>query len=674
MSSPVRLRRALAVAISAAALTRCGPPPEPQPAPLASASAITPASKATGAAPPVSSSGLDKTSGDRAPVVLITDPTVLAALEARGLDLGRLIDGVNGETTHDLATRPGYGALAAAIDAELNDLRSRDSHAGVGVGDKPHRLFDARMLRAKEARFVLIGVANRIDRRAVGKRGCGEVRFIYRLAYSMKVQDLEIASKLPATLIVSFWQEPPAGDAGADGCRSVARRWLAPTAMPSPAPKGEATPGLVGWLTATGGPLSAEHVERDRLRSVALNVQTMRWPSTIRPDMAGHAEYLLRSFEPGAAGTLVPARLENTPDLDRIQRDRKLRADLLGWIRDPENLARIDGGLAVLPERFLATRSVSVSPRGLARRQNRPFRALFKPGDLAGLTLDSMPHARSPAAVLRRLDELTCAGCHQSRSVAGFHLLGDDAASPSRANALAIAVSPHLAADLPRRRRFVAALAEGKSADDAAPISERTEEAGGYGAHCGLGDPGFVGWTCQNGLRCTEDDSATDDRDVGVCLPEGPGGPGDPCEIGQVTPDQDGRRDRLGAVSRRACAAGSVCEKNTVGFPGGMCSSGCGSLPSGAACGAIPILGGFNDCLARKIPFEACIAANTRPAGVRACSEAAPCRDDYVCARAGQGGGGSPPRGVCMPPYFLFQLRVDGHPSPGAALSPARTR
>jgi len=195
--------------------------------------------------------------------------------------------------------------------------------------------------------------------------------------------------------------------------------------------------------------------------------------------------------------------------------------------------------------------------------------------------------------------------------------------------------------------------------------AQRTEEAGLYGAHCGLGDPGLARWTCENGLRCTEDDAATDDRDVGVCLPEGPGGPGDPCEIGQVTPDQDGRRDRVGGVTKRACAEASVCEKNRVGFPGGMCSSSCGVLGKSEACGAIPILGGFNDCLARKVPFETCIAENTRPAGVRACSEAAPCRDDYVCARAGKATRDQPARGVCMPPYFLFQLRVGGHPPPG---------
>jgi hypothetical protein len=60
------------------------------------------------------------------------------------------------------------------------------------------------------------------------------------------------------------------------------------------------------------------------------------------------------------------------------------------------------------------------------------------------------------------------------------------------------------------------------------------------------------------------------------------------------------------------------------------------------------------------VSFERCIGDNTRAGALRACGFHTPCRDDYVCARIAKGdehGGG-----VCMPPYFLFQLRVDGHP------------
>src|SRR5690606_2167971 len=72
-------------------------------------------------------------------------------------------------------------------------------------------------------------------------------------------------------------------------------------------------------------------------------------------------------------------------------------------------------------------------------------------------------------------------------------------------------------------------------------------------------------------------------------------------------------------------------------------------------CGAIAVLDPFNACLARNEPFSHCLTTHVRPAGLRRCSASSPCRDDYLCA--GEEGGG-----VCVPPYFLFQMRVDGHP------------
>jgi hypothetical protein len=39
------------------------------------------------------------------------------------------------------------------------------------------------------------------------------------------------------------------------------------------------------------------------------------------------------------------------------------------------------------------------------------------------------------------------------------------------------------------------------------------------------------------------------------------------------------------------------------------------------------------------------------------CSAERPCRDDYECARVP---GAEPGTGACVPPYFVFQLRLDG--------------
>jgi hypothetical protein len=50
---------------------------------------------------------------------------------------------------------------------------------------------------------------------------------------------------------------------------------------------------------------------------------------------------------------------------------------------------------------------------------------------------------------------------------------------------------------------------------------------------------------------------------------------------------------------------------------------------------------------------------HTRPGQLRQCSARHACRDDYICS---QNEGHPPGSGVCIPPYFLFQMRVDGHP------------
>ena len=111
-----------------------------------------------------------------------------------------------------------------------------------------------------------------------------------------------------------------------------------------------------------------------------------------------------------------------------------------------------------------------------------------------------------------------------------------------------------------------------------------------------------------------------------------------------------------GRTGARACADGQVCEATSVGFPGGMCAAACGAGGPEATCGSIALLTPFNNCIARGEPFEACVRANVRPADLRRCDFTHPCRDDYVCARAGKD------LGTCIPPYFLFQMRVDGHP------------
>jgi len=202
-------------------------------------------------------------------------------------------------------------------------------------------------------------------------------------------------------------------------------------------------------------------------------------------------------------------------------------------------------------------------------------------------------------------------------------------------------------------RTLVRAVLAGRSAPDfSQPYPERGAYAG-YGAHCGLGsDPTFAAWKCDAGLVCQPYDAPAGDG-VGQCLSSEPRAAGDPCESGPL----DAKRDRVARVERKACAANAACNTNAVGFPGGMCTETCSSLSASSVCGSIAILDPFNACVARGEPFFDCLANNVRPAGFRACNADTPCRDDYICTKAANG-----TRGTCIPPYFLFQLRVDGHP------------
>lgn len=574
------------------------------------------------------------------PVLVVSDPAALGALERGGMSFGELVAGGSGTSTKDFTGSRAYRVLFDAVAADLAADRRADSSAGVGMRFA-HRQFDLRWLDSEKTRFDLIAVVNRVDRRPFAPEHCGEVRFVYRLAYRVGTPMGSVDSRLPMTVNVVYFVPAGAGRS----CIEAASRWMAP--------KFENPETEAAWLASERGPLCAACRAAWTPKSVELNFQSIRWPSTVRPDMAGHAEYVLRVFKRlGNEPFLAPGPLENTVDDGRIERDRRLRKDLVEWLHAPEALAAVDAGTAVVPERFLATRAVSVTPHGLARRANRPFRAVMEPAEFHDVDLSAYETIRTPAALVRRLDALSCPGCHQSRSIAGFHVLGVEPEA-DRVDAVQVPMSPHFHAELERRRTYVAAVAHGEVPDERRPSAERGANESGIGAHCGLGDPGFARWTCASGLRC----EGVSDDEVGECIRAEAPSVGDPCEHGPVSASENPKRDRVRLEAKVGCAGDRVCEANSVGFPGGMCAGSCEALPEGARCGGIPLLTEFNVCLARGTSFERCIADNTRPGALRSCGFHEPCRDDYVCARSGRDDSG-----VCMPPYFLFQLRVDGHP------------
>jgi len=566
--------------------------------------------------------------GAAAPAELYVDePQRLQEIERSGFTFGDLVvgPGMSGADNAALYQVAAYRSIVESLAKDLRQLQYGDPRLGLTI-KAPHRLFDAAWLRSPSARFELVGVINRMDRAVFDPGTCGEDRFIYRLAYRKSEASGSIYSRLPMTVNVVFLLP-------GEACGALARQWLA------------------GADLKALGVLNAEH-----LKSVEVNLQAVRWPATARPDMGGHAEYFLRVFR-REGGLYVPSPLENTPDVQKLAA-ASAKQRLLAWLREPTNFKAVDDGIARLPDEILARKATSVALNGTHRLANMPFAEIFREADLADMPYASGRTIRSPQGLLLRLNDLSCTGCHQGRTVAGFHFLGTDRAETEAGNATAVGTSPHFIDDQPRRLAYVTALAMNARTTDARAPSLRSEhDQGAFGAHCGLGDPSFASWTCASGLHCTAVTADDTVSRTGLCLPDVPIA-GSACQSARILHDRDPHRDRLVGRSDAGCGTAAVCESTSVGFPGGMCSRGCADLRPGEACGSIAILQGFNDCLAARKPFSACLRDNARPAALKACSETEACRDDYICART-EGG-----QGACIPPYFLFQLRVDGHPSP----------
>jgi hypothetical protein len=430
-------------------------------------------------------------------------------------------------------------------------------------------------------------------------------------------------------------------------CREVARRWLAL----------ERAGDLAAAILGDGGPLH----ERPEPMRFEVNFQSGRWPAGVRPSLGGHAEYVLRVFTLNG-GEVQIGTLENTPT-------QKLRpaqsTELRAWL--VEHAREIDSGYAILPERFLAERSVSVQPRGFVRFANRPFtQAVINARAFASVDFSSLRQVSTPEGMLRRLDQMACKGCHSTRSVAGFHILGEDREGTSPYNSIAVGISPHLRHELPWRRRYLDATANG----DPTPsrlFAERGDAPGGIGDACGLGDPTFASWTCAAGLVCK--DRYHDG--VGACAPEGGNEAGDATESGTMSIDRRGLNDAMQNVRVEEClpidGVAAQMARSSDGFPGGLCYAPCerlGTVVEDRICASIPIgqgteFGGFTECLAEhQRSFDVCLADDSHPVWLRRCDFDTPCRDDYLCVAVPNGPSG---QGACLPPYFLFQVRVDGH-------------
>lgn len=236
----------------------------------------------------------------------------------------------------------------------------------------------------------------------------------------------------------------------------------------------------------------------------------------------------------------------------------------------------------------------------------------------------------------------------------------------------------------------------------------------GWGANCATdrkGDASFRDWGCAPGLVCKTLHHSEAEAGLGICLSKASNLSelkiGDPFIFGTFKAERvsDGLNPNVFRFRDRYCPTEDVINRHHLGDGQDLTTDGClptpgdpdneskrkyvrgegayqfggffgglrkrrvkdcsASAAAGTACTSEAGLA-FTECVMqlddRKTSFVPCLTLplTTARALVRSCNIDRPCRDDYVClatsATAKTG------LGACLPPYFLFQFRIDGHP------------
>lgn len=469
----------------------------------------------------------------------------------------------------ELFALPAMLPVRQALDRDIDiytdrhrvDLASQPRDAE----DRTHlQLFDRDLLYSAQTRFVLAGIVNRMDRAFVSPETCGEIRLIYRLVRIEPRADE--SARLPMTLNVVLAAANPKDVAlsRTTGCAEAARRWQA---MRDEMQTGAV---LVRRLTQTDGPLAL--LRPSQLIRIELNLQAGHQPKS-----AAHAfrtDYLMKVFRyDRTTRRFDEALLENQIDRDRILADVRLKAEFAKWLLQPKHLGAFDRGTLLVPEKFLARSVIASTPVGfvgsnlqpefgLVQSSSTDKQAAFSTRDVVTALKEATENGvafeniRSVAGFERRLNDVTCAGCHQTRGIGGFHFPGADWVSPTSTTVANVPASPHFIGDQPRRRDILQAFRDGRTPDFSRGFSSRpqlrgdtallgTEYDDGWGAHCydararGAADRSFRSWTCAKGLSCQVIDSTDHPEHMGMCF------------VGSSAGEQGDERRRAGLKAAR---------------------------------------------------------------------------------------------------------------------------
>jgi hypothetical protein len=469
--------------------------------------------------------------------VAIIDPSALRELDHSRFGLTRIMAPARSAdtplTNSQLFALASMAPVRKALDEEFERYVARHKaelpSETIGVGSAfDFQLFDRALLDSADTRFVLSGIVNRMDRAYVLDKSCGEIRLIYRLTRiaAPSVGELDASPRLPMTLNVVMKAKRP-GDVDI-GCAEIARRWLGTAGLMA------AGAELAEKLTAKDGALaSLGPANIDRIET---NLQIAHAPKSAVRDF--RTDYLMKVFDydPSSA-SFIESPLENQIDRARLLSDQDFARDFKSWLLDPVHFEELDRGTVAIPDRFLLKGAVAVTPVGFAASALQPAFGLVAGEDgtktpvfsgedvvtaLKNLAARGVAplNIRSAAGFERRLNDMSCTGCHQTRGIGGFHFPGVDWMAAHPSNATIVPASPHFFGDQIRRRDILTSIRDGQTPDFSRGFSERpqlrgsrelagTEYQDGWGAHCYAqhtkasdNDRSYTSWTCAKGLAC----------------------------------------------------------------------------------------------------------------------------------------------------------------------------
>jgi hypothetical protein len=475
----------------------------------------------------------------------IIDPDALRELDRGRFGLTRIMMPARSAdaplTNAQLFALPSMAQVATALDADVARYVERhkanlpNESIGVGAGFA-FQLFDRAQLYSADTRFVLSGIVNRMDRAYAAPENCGEIRLIYRLTQTNAavIGEAAVTPRLPMTLNVVLRAK---ADGEAISCAEIARRWLAAGSLTATGAE------LAGTLTAPGGALDS--VRPENIDRIETNVQIAHAPKSAVREF--RTDYLMKVFKYDA-GAFVESPLQDQIDRELLLKDDTLAREFKTWLLAPEHFSEFDRGTVLIPDKFLAKSAIAPTPTGFVPSELMPAYGLvagegskpvFTEDDVLGALEQAakrgiaLRNIRSVAGFARRLNDATCAGCHQTRGIGGFHFPGVDWMAAKPSNTTVVPASPHFFGDQVRRRDILAAFRDGKSPDFSKGFASRPQQRGstelagteyedGWGAHCYVqrpraneNDRSFRSWTCAEGLAC---EAATSATRMGMCF------------------------------------------------------------------------------------------------------------------------------------------------------------